>query len=147
MQIVNSIEISAPRDRVFELLADIPNAAENISAIETIEMLSDGPVGVGTRWREMRKMMGKEATEEMWIVDFNPAASYSVEAESHGMQYRTDIVFEATGENSTLVKQTFAGKPVTLAAKLFTPIGWLFKGPTKKALQKDLVELKQKLES
>lgn len=148
MKITDTIEIAAPRAQVFSLFADIPNAANHISAIDSIEILKgEGqPVGDGFSWRETRTMMGKQATEDMWIVNFRADASYAVEAESRGVHYRTDIVFESSGEGTT-VTQTFTAKPVSVTAKLLTPISWLFKIPTKKALRKDLEELKSKLES
>lgn len=146
MKITDTIDVAAPREKVFALFCDIPNAAEHISGIDSIEVIEGDRFGVGFKWREKRTMMGKEATEEMWVVDFQPDSSYTVEAASHGMHYRTEITFEDRAPGTT-VTQTFTGTPVSTVAKLMTPIAWLFKAPTKKALRKDLEELKSLLEA
>ena len=141
-----SIRIAAPRERVFEVFTDIPRAVERIPGIVKIEMLSDGPFRVGTRWRETRIMMKKEATEEMWVTACAPPQSYAVEAESRGTHY--DTLFEFTPDgNGTLVTWTFRGTPLTfgtkIASAIFTP---LFRGMMKKMLLADLEALRQACE-
>ena len=139
-------DIAAPVERVFETLSDIPNADETISGITKIEMLSDGPVGVGTRWRETRVMFGKQATEEMEITEFNPNKNYVVEAESMGCHYRTDIRFQES-ELGTKVEMEFGAKPITFFAKLMTPVSWMMRGTMAKCLNKDLDDCKLVCES
>lgn len=58
-----SVRIRGTQQAVFEAISDLEHAAERIGAIKEIEMLTDGPVGKGTRWRETRLMFGKECTE------------------------------------------------------------------------------------
>src|SRR5690606_5841260 len=81
--------IQAPPERVFEVFSDIPGTGARLSGISRIEMLSEGPIGKGTRWRETRTMFGKEAVEEMGITEFDPPRGYSVAAENHGAKYLT----------------------------------------------------------
>jgi carbon monoxide dehydrogenase subunit G len=50
-QITVERRIAAPADRVWKALTDIEAAPQTISGIDRIEMLSEGPFGVGTRWR------------------------------------------------------------------------------------------------
>jgi uncharacterized membrane protein len=145
MVIEESIEIAAPRARVFEVFTDIPNAAEMLDGINSIEVLSDeGDFGEGFRWRETRTMFRKEATEEMWVTKFDAPASYTVEAESHGTHYRSVYAFEPADDNneSTWVDLTFEGRPVSTAAKLMSPFAVFFKSATSKAFRKDLAQLK-----
>ena len=54
-----STEVKAPVERVFELFTDIEHAAERVSAIEKIEVLSTGPFNLGYRWNETRQVMGR----------------------------------------------------------------------------------------
>lgn len=79
--------IAAPLARVFALFTDLEHAAQNIAAIQSLELLTPGPMRKGTRFRETRVMFGKQATEEMEVVDFVPGRSYSVAAESCGARY------------------------------------------------------------
>lgn len=60
-----STHVSAPVERVFEVYTEIHKAAERLPDIIALEVLSEGPFGEGTRWRETRVIMKKKATEEM----------------------------------------------------------------------------------
>lgn len=138
--------IEAPTDKVFEIFVDLPNAQNNIEAITSIEILSDGPVGEGTRWRETRKVFGKEATEEMWITDWRPGSGYTVMCNSCGCAYETDISFIPNG-GSTEVVMRICVKPQTFMAKLMSPLGRLFAGTFRKCMMKDIDDIRKKLAS
>src|SRR5690606_37390928 len=79
-----SRSVNAPPATVFEMLTDLEGAPRRIPAIQKIEMLTPGPVGVGTRFRETRVMFGREASETMEFVAFEPGRSYTVTAFSCG---------------------------------------------------------------
>ena len=120
-----SIQIAAPIEDVFRVFTEIEKAQERIPTITKLEMLSEGPFRDGTRWRETRLFMKKEATEEMWVTGFHPPQSYTVEAESHGMRYETLFQFETQGQG-TQVSWEFKGTPQTFGTKLLSPIMGLF---------------------
>ena len=141
-----SVEVAAPLERVFDVFSDIARAEERIEGIKSLEILSDVKSGKGLRWRETRVMFGKEATEEMEITAFDRPRSYVVEAESHGTHYRSLFTFEELSSSSTKVTWEFEAKPLSLIAKLMTPLGLLFLGPMKKLLKRDLTDLKKHAE-
>lgn len=143
--VVESVVVNAPPERVFAAFADIPRAAERISGIARVEMLTDGPTGVGTRWRETRRMYGSEATEEMWIAEFDPPRSYAVEAESHGTRYRSVLTFAPEG-GGTRVAMSFEGTPVSFAARLFSVLGGLMAGSVRRMIRADLEDAKRSVE-
>ena len=93
----------APPERVFEVCTDLRNAARHINGIKKLEVLGDGPIGVGTRFRETRVMFKRECTEEMEIVSFDPPKGYAIGCESHGCRYRTDLRVTASGATATSV--------------------------------------------
>lgn len=138
--------INSPLNEVFAKMADIANAADFIDGITKIDMLTEGPIGVGTRWRETRVMFGREATEEMCISEFVPNKHYTVEAESCGAKYRTDLCFKSVGENSTEIEMQTTCRPLTVFAKLMSPLGWLMKGSLAKCLEKDLEDVRVSFE-
>jgi carbon monoxide dehydrogenase subunit G len=140
--IIVSTHVSAPLESVFEVYTDIAKAEKRIPAITELEVLSEGPFGNGTRWRETRVMMKKEATEEMWVTGFDPPKSYTVEARSHGMLYETLFQFEPE-DGGTKVSWTFKGTPQTFGAKLTAPIfGLFFNGMMRKSMLGDLEALR-----
>ena len=146
MNLKLSETVDAPVERVFEIFADFENASHRIDGIERIEVLTDGAVGKGTRFRETRIMFGKETTEEMEITQFSPNESYLVEAESCGAHFQTDFRFTSEGI-STLVEMEISSRPITLFAKLMSPLGFLMAGTMKKCLLDDMKQLKSHCEA
>ena len=146
MKIIVEESINAPINKVFEAFSDVSNIENRISGIKKVEILSKTKSGLGTKWRETREFFGKEATEDMEITLFESPSRYEIDAASHGSKYHSDITFaEENGE--TIVRQIFSATPVSILAKLMTPIAFIFRGSTKKALQADFQDLKKCLES
>lgn len=142
MEIHITKHIKAPLDRVFDVFSDISKAQDRIEGITNIEILSDTKHGLGTRWRETRVLFGREASEEMEISAFEPNQSYEVVAASRGAEYHTIYTFKEQ-DGGTLVEMVFSGKAVSLSAKLMSPLAFLFKGATQKALEADMDALKR----
>ncbi len=138
-------EINAPLETVFNQMTNIGNWTELVSGITSIEQLTDGPFQAGTRWKETRIMFGKEATEEMEVTKFHPNKGYTIEANSCGALYSTEFSFHETA-TGTVAKMEMQVKPVTMAAKLMSPVGWMMSGVLKKCLTKDLTDIKQSIE-
>lgn len=144
--IVVTQRIAAPQARVFEIAADLPGAPDRIAGIESVELLTDGPFRVGTRWRESRRMMGKLATAEMEISACDPPRSYTAEAESCGCHYVSTLTFEPEGE-STIATFSFEGRPTTLLARMMTPLQGLMAGSLRKMIAGDLADLRRAAEA
>ncbi|HKB15566.1 MAG TPA: SRPBCC family protein, partial [Planctomycetota bacterium] len=117
-----------------------------IKGIQRIEMLTEGPVRVGTRFKETRKMFGKEATVTMEVVTFDPPHGYALGAEDHGCRYRCEFKFTPHA-GGTRVEMTWEGTPLTFFSKvmglLMAP---MMKGMASKCVEQDLTDLKASLE-
>ena len=140
-----SIEIAASPERTFEALSDLASHAELFDAILRIEVLTDGPVGVGTRFRETRVMFKKEASEEMEITSFDPPNGYVTEAHNHGAHYISTWTVKAQGDGA-VVERRFEARTGLLMSILFAPMALLMKKAMVKALRADLESLKAALE-
>jgi len=137
-----STQVSAPIERVFATYTELEKAVDRIPDITALEILSEGPFGEGTRWRETRLMFKKEATEEMQVTGFDPPNGYTVEANSHGMHYSTLFRFTPEG-GGTKVTWTFSGTALTFGAKIMAPIfNVLMKGTMTKCMRRDLEALR-----
>lgn len=135
-----------PRADVFRAFTDLEKAPERISAIQELEVLTDGPMQLGTRFRETRKMFGKEATETMTVSEFTPQEGYATQAESCGSRYRAAYAFEELPDG-TRVKFSFDATPVTFVSRMMTPVmGLLFGRMMKKCFEQDLDDLTAALE-
>ncbi|MEM1166381.1 MAG: SRPBCC family protein [Planctomycetota bacterium] len=145
--IVLTESIAAPPELVFDRCTDIPSTPDYIAAIETIEMLTDGPIGVGSRFRETRIMMGKHASEEMTVTAIDPPRSWTLEAHSHGTHYLTTTTFTPSS-GGTRLEMSFTGTPQSMSAKILGAcLGWMMVGYVRKALQQDLADLKAACEA
>ena len=124
MQITESVTVHAPLHEVFERIRDLDRASDTIGGISCIEVL-EGParMEVGTRWRETRRMMGQDATEEMWVVELVEDSHYVVEAQSNGARYtsgyRVAPVGTAHGE-ATRLTMNFSAEPLTRSARVMS---------------------------
>ncbi|CAN5445557.1 hypothetical protein BH11PLA2_BH11PLA2_15400 [soil metagenome] len=146
MNMTVSKTIAAPVEKVFAAMADIPNAPSRIPAILKIEMLTPGPVGVGTMFKETRKMFGKEATETMEFTAFEPNQRYVLSADScGGVHFDTEILFKTEG-TGTRVEMNVNAEAKTFASRVMgTLMGWMMKGMMKKCLIADLDGIKKSL--
>jgi carbon monoxide dehydrogenase subunit G len=138
--------VAADPKTVFAAASDFANAPKRITGITRVEMLTQGPVGVGTRFRETRRMFGKEATETMEVTAFEPGRSYVLACDSHGCRYRSEIRVEPAAGGSKLT-MTFEAEPLTRMAKV---LSFLMKPMVKsvaKHVARDLDDLKAAVEA
>lgn len=142
-----SAEIAAPTECVFGVMSDFEHAADNISGITRVEMLTDGPVGVGTTFKETRVMFGKEATETMKVTAFEPNSGYTLEAESCGCRYVSHLRCVPNGQG-TRVELEMHATPLKFGAKVVSTLMAPFmRGGVCKAMAQDFADLKRVAEA
>jgi hypothetical protein len=147
MKLHVQVPINKSKEEIWKVIADIENSMNIIDSIEEIVILEKPDNGlIGLKWSEKRIMYGKEATETMWITDAVPNEYYVTEAESHGSKYVTRVFIPGDG-NVNYLAMDFVARPLSTGAKItWGLLGFLFKGATKKALQKDLDDIKKVVE-
>lgn len=143
MELKAQILINASKEKVWEIISNIEGSAENISAIQNIEVHENPADGlVGFKWTETRIMFGKSATETMWITDASVNEFYQTRAESHGAIYTSKLMVSEQ-HGVTELTMRFIGEAQTFVSKLMSAtLGAMFKNATKKALMKDLEDIK-----
>lgn len=94
--------VAAPPERVWAVLTDLDGARDFLPGLVSIERLSGPEYGVGTRWRETRKMFGKEASEEMEVVEVEPNRSTQMHAFNSGMFYKSGFRLTPTAGGTDL---------------------------------------------
>ena len=136
-------DVNASASRLWETVTDLDRSPQVLSGVDSVERLDGGGgLRVGTRWRETRTMLGRQATEEMEVTHLSPGRSYTVQADSRGAHYESTVSVEPLNDHRSRLSMTFAAAPNGLIARAFaTTIGRLFEGATRKALQKDLDDL------
>ena len=90
---------------VFDFLTASENAPKVVPSVKGMLKLTEGPVRVGTRYRETRIMNGREAHAELEIVDFEPNQKYSMKNVTDGIEtiYRYRFNSEKDGTRVELV--------------------------------------------
>ena len=122
----------------FETISDFPNAADFVEGIKEIQMLTDGPVAVGTRIKETRIIMGREGTEEMEVTVLDAPEKFVVEAYNHGTAYITTYDVEPDGDGAK-VTMTFTGTPQTLMAKILAALFSKMISSVADMMEKDMI--------
>jgi carbon monoxide dehydrogenase subunit G len=141
--------VNAPAEKVWAVISDIPGSATTLSGIDSIQMLSDGPYGEGTRWKETRTMMGRSETVEMWVAQAEPPRSTTVKAVQGGADYTSRFTL-AERDGGTDLTVTFGAeirnpsRMGKLAMALFGKLGMRI---TSRALARDLADIAAKAES
>jgi len=134
--------VAATVQRVWDVATDLAGSPQVIRGIDAVEVLTPGPFGVGTRWRETRTMMGRSATEEMTVTAVEPQRSYRVEAASRGAHYVSTFTFTPSTDGGTDVATTFGGRPTSTVARVLgavtAPLG---RFAVTRALEQDLVDI------
>ncbi|MFJ9433365.1 SRPBCC family protein [Streptomyces sp. NPDC101490] len=141
--------VAASPGRVWESITDLPALPRVLSGVQRVEVLTEGGFGVGTRWRETRRMLGREATEEMTVTDCEPPDRYVTTAASHGMRYVSELTLAPDGTGGTTLRMAFSARPADgrapgLLARLTARLG---AKAVAKALTKDLTELARAVEN
>ncbi|MFG2023759.1 SRPBCC family protein [Streptomyces sp. NPDC048825] len=140
--------IAAGQRRVWEALTDLEGMDRVLSSVSKVEIITDGTFDVGTRWRETRRMFGKDATEEMWVTASEPPERYVVEAQSHGTRYVSEWLLRSDGPSVTTVRMTFSavaqGGVMGLLAKILGGVG---ARAVSRAIAKDLDDVASSVES
>ncbi|MFD9441530.1 SRPBCC family protein [Streptomyces sp. NPDC060006] len=140
--------VAAARGPVWEALTDLAGMERVLGSVSKVEVLTDGGFTVGTRWRETRRMFGKDATEEMWVTACEPPERYVVEAESHGSHYVSEWELRSDGPVATTVRLTFtAVASGGVAGLLARVMGSLGARAVSKAIAKDLEDVANAVES
>ncbi len=142
--ITQSIEIDRRPEEVFAYLDQPERHGEWQSGIVSARVETDGPVGVGTRVREMRKMGGREQDTSYEITEHEPprrtsfrgtvgpvrpVGTVTVEPVGDGSRSRVSIEFDLVGQGM---------------GKLIAPVARM---QARKGITESQQQLKAKLES
>ena len=140
--------VDAPPAAVWAVLTDLDHAAETLTGVSRVERIAGTGYEVGTRWRETRRMMGREATEEMWVSAVEPQRRTVVEAHSSGVAYRTTFELNDHGGRTELA-MTFTATSSTSSVfqrVMMAVFGRLGMRVTAKAMEHDLADIATRAE-
>jgi hypothetical protein len=121
---------------MWSVASDFAHAADHIKAITKVEMLTPGPVGVGTRFREWR---GRQNVD-MEVAAWSPPRSYSLRGYAMGTEFTSEIRCVPDG-SGTRLEMEIQVRPQTFGAKFLSPLLALMSKMMGKSCAKDLVDI------
>ena len=133
--------INAPQTVVFDETIGTKNHKAIMPEGSSMEQITDGEIGVGTRFSETRVMNGKPATSELEVTGFERPNYYAVTNETSGVTTTYHYRFSAENDGTRInLEADVSAKGVK---KLMVPI---VVGILKKEDDGHLAKLKQVIE-
>lgn len=81
-----SEHIARPPEDVFEVLSDPTRATEFLDNITESKQLTDGPITVGSTFRETRVVNGKAATADLLVSAYEPSTHIGISTAAEGIE-------------------------------------------------------------
>ena len=94
--------ISRPPRHVFAVIADPREATGFLDNITDSTKLTDGPIGVGTTFRETRVVSGKYSSADLRITEYEPYTHVGVATSAEGITVTYQYRLAAEGDGTRL---------------------------------------------
>ena len=139
--------VEAPVAAVWRVFTDLPSRCERLSTVIAVALLTQGPFGDGTEWRETRTMAdGAEITEEFRVDECVSPERFVVTSPGIGAEYKMTYTFvpvlEGRHRGGTMVTVVQDGTPTAPAGRFLALVfGGLAARTVEGALRRDLEDL------
>ena len=97
-----SVIIRRPVEEVFAYVSDLTHSAEWQAGLLEVRKLTDGPVGLGTRYAFVRRFMGRKVEAANEFVAYEPNRKVQFRIASGPMPGQGTYLFEATPDGTKL---------------------------------------------
>ena len=141
-KIEHSVVINRPVEEVWAFMADPENDSQWVSGLVESTLTTEGPIGVGSRMRDVRRFLGRQMESTLEITEWEPNKRASMKSLSGPMKFQGTRTFESV-EGGTRVNESVEaeiGGFFRLAEPLVVRMG-------KRQIQTDYANLKDVLES
>jgi uncharacterized protein YndB with AHSA1/START domain len=139
--------VAAPVDDVWRVFTNLSCRCDWLSTVTRVEMLSEGPFGTGTAWRETRTAAdGGEVSEEFRVRECVAPSRFVVDSPGIGAEYRMTYTFvpvtEGRHRGGTMVTVVQDGTPTAPAGRFLSMVfGGMAARTVEGALRRDLDDL------
>lgn len=142
-----SVWVASPAEDVFAFYCDPANWQPALPSLLAIEILTDPPFGIGTRWRQRRRVLWMAQDSEAEVVGFEPP--HTLECRIHMPK-----LAEAGGtlDVAHYMKEEGAGTRWIVGASLAMPqamprlVEWTVYAPMRWSARRDLASFKKAIE-
>jgi uncharacterized protein YndB with AHSA1/START domain len=141
------VEMAATPERVYAVMTDLERARQWMPNLVSIEQLTGGSFGIGTRWRETRRVFGKVASEVFEVTGAEPGRSLDLyvdgtQGSSRRGAYRFRYDLSPAGD-ATLV---YLHGEITGMNRVMELFGRLMLGSLRRAMAGDLHAMQRYIE-
>jgi uncharacterized protein YndB with AHSA1/START domain len=137
-----SVQIARPPDEVFAFVADARNRPLWDESVDSEELTSPEPIGVGSTVRTGLRSMGRDYVLTWEIVEHEPPSRQTIESTSG--PFATTLAYQVRPhDGGTFVESSVTGRPTGML-RLLQP---LIARNTQKSLDRGFPRLKQLLET
>lgn len=144
-------EINASPETVWEVLTDLPHAADILRSVKSARLVTEGEYDVGTTWREERTFFGHHGEEELHVTECVPPRRTMHETTLAHDKVRTAYVLQphpADGTTKLLLTATLDVTGRTPLEKIqWNALGGHSYNATRKMLMQDLEDIRREAES
>jgi carbon monoxide dehydrogenase subunit G len=137
-----STKISLPVKEVFAFVSDPNNMSKWNSAVVSIQQVTPGRVGVGTKFKTVGEIMGRRLEGELQVQVYEPESKCSFQLNAGPMQMNMTMFFEIVGDGTKL-SLNVQGNP----AGVFKLAEGVMAGQVKSLMEGNFAKLKSVLES
>jgi uncharacterized membrane protein len=142
VRIETSMVINRPVEEVFAFLSNMENNMKWRTSQQEVKKLSEGPIGLGTTYRMVNHVLGRQLETEAEVIEFEPNRKYTSRDKSGTLPLKAQRIFEAVegGTRVTFRLQADPGGVFKIAAPLFATLA-------KRGIESDAAKLKDLLEA
>ena len=97
-----SVDIDRPVHEVWEYLTDPERVPEWQSSAEASHQITGGPMGVGTHLRDERRFMGRRATSEVEVTEYEPERVFTLHGLSGPVRFTVRHRLSENGDGTRL---------------------------------------------
>jgi carbon monoxide dehydrogenase subunit G len=143
VRITESIRISRPPEDVWAVVSDIDTHTTWRPALVEFRQVSDGPLGVGSRIREVLRFGKREIEIDDVVTRFDPPRHFGLRGGWKAADFEVDFRLEPDGDG-TLVTMDWPLYPKSLPMRVAAPV---LKGTMRRATAEELEKLKAYVEA
>jgi hypothetical protein len=125
MKIELTKTVSAPPADVFAVVANILDWPHIIRSIKKVELLTPGPIRIGSRMWAERIMFGRIGTQKLEVAELEHPRRLRLLVDHPDLRYEVDHVIDAVYGAGCRIMLIFRGRPATSAGRalqqLMTP--------------------------
>jgi len=133
--------IDKPVKDVFAFITNPVNMPKWNSAVVSMEQITPGAVGLGTKFKNIGEMMGRRIEGEMEVIAYDPDSKYGFQMNAGPIQVNVTLTFKTVG-TGTKLSLNAQGNP----GGLFKLAEGVMQGRVKSMMEENLARLKSVLE-